>query len=36
MSGDKDRFLSVGMDGYLAKPITVDQLRELLLSYGQE
>jgi len=36
MSGDKDRFLKVGMDGYLAKPITVDQLRELLLSYGQE
>ncbi len=36
MSGDKDRFLQAGMDGYLAKPITVDQLRELLLSYGQE
>jgi len=36
MSGDKDRFLKAGMDGYLAKPITVDQLRELLLSYGQE
>jgi PAS domain S-box-containing protein len=33
MSGDKDRFLKAGMDGYLAKPITVDQLRELLLSY---
>ena len=36
MSGDKDRFLQAGMDGYLAKPITVDQLRELLLSYGEE
>lgn len=36
MSGDKDRFLQAGMDGYLAKPITVDQLRELLLSYGGE
>ena len=35
MSGDKDRFLEAGMDGYLAKPITVDQLRELLLNYGQ-
>ncbi len=34
MSGDKDRFLEAGMDGYLAKPITVDQLRELLLRYG--
>lgn len=34
MSGDKDRFLEAGMDGYLAKPITVDQLRELLLGYG--
>lgn len=30
LSGDKERFLSVGMDGYIAKPITIDQLFSLL------
>jgi CheY-like chemotaxis protein len=27
LSGDKERFLESGMDAYLAKPITVEQLR---------
>ena len=26
MSGDRERFLEVGFDGYLAKPINVDEL----------
>ena len=26
MSGDRDRFLEVGFDGYLSKPIDVDEL----------
>jgi CheY-like chemotaxis protein len=34
MAGDKERFLSSGMDAYLAKPITVEQLREVLNSHG--
>jgi PAS domain S-box-containing protein len=34
MAGDKERFLSSGMDAYLAKPITVEQLRELLNKHG--
>ncbi|MBF0551962.1 MAG: response regulator [Deltaproteobacteria bacterium] len=28
IEGDKDRFLEVGMDGYIAKPIDVDELIE--------
>ena len=35
MSGDRERFLAGGMDGYLAKPITVDQLREVLSRHGR-
>jgi CheY-like chemotaxis protein len=34
MAGDRERFLSSGMDAYLAKPITVEQLRELLNNHG--
>jgi len=36
MAGDKERFIDCGMDGYLAKPITVDQLREALIAHGGE
>jgi PAS domain S-box-containing protein len=35
MSGDKQRFLDAGMDAYLAKPITAEQLRRLLWEYGK-
>ncbi len=35
MSGDRERFMEAGMDGYLAKPITVDQLREVLMRYSR-
>lgn len=33
MLGDKEYFLSVGFDDYLAKPFTFDQLTKLLLKY---
>ncbi len=33
LSGDRAKYLGVGMDGYLAKPIDLSALRELLLSY---
>ena len=36
MSGDKQRFLQAGMDAYLPKPITAEQLRRLLWEYGGE
>lgn len=36
MIGDKQRFLDAGMDAYLAKPITTEQLRRLLWEYGRE
>jgi len=29
-------FLDAGMDAYLPKPITTEQLRRLLWEYGQE
>jgi len=30
MKGDSEKCISVGMDDYLAKPYTLDQLREML------
>jgi CheY-like chemotaxis protein len=30
MKGDRERYVSVGMDGYLAKPIRVDELDQIL------
>lgn len=36
MIGDKQRFLNAGMDAYLPKPITAEQLRRLLWEYGRE
>lgn len=35
MSGDRDRFLAAGMDGYLPKPITTEQLRRLLWEFSK-
>jgi PAS domain S-box-containing protein len=32
MSGDRERFLAAGMDGYLAKPVEISDLRRLLKS----
>jgi len=34
MSGDRERFLAAGMDGYLAKPVEVSDLRRLLGTIG--
>ena len=33
MKGDKERFLSLGMDGYLAKPIDEDKLYKTLIEF---
>jgi two-component system, sensor histidine kinase and response regulator len=30
MKGDRERYVSSGMDGYLSKPIRVDELDQLL------
>ena len=34
MSGDRERFESVGMDGYLSKPVPAKALNEILLKWG--
>ena len=34
MGGDKEKFLSVGMDGYVAKPVDVEQLETILGSFA--
>ncbi len=36
LTGDRERFLEAGMDGYLAKPITTEQLRGLLWEYSMD
>jgi HPt (histidine-containing phosphotransfer) domain-containing protein len=35
MVGDRERFLSAGMDDYVSKPISRDRLREVLRSIGR-
>lgn len=36
MSGDRERCLEAGMDGYLAKPIRAQELDDILESYGSK
>jgi CheY-like chemotaxis protein len=33
MQGDRERFLAAGFDGYLSKPIDVDELIETVRRY---
>jgi len=33
MKGDEERFLTAGMDGYLAKPIRPQELDDILAKY---
>ncbi len=33
MEGDEERFIQLGMDGYIEKPINVEKLRRMLLKY---
>jgi PAS domain S-box-containing protein len=35
MAGDKERFLEVGMDEYISKPISQERLREVVRSLGR-
>lgn len=34
MKGDHEKYLAVGMDGYLSKPIRPQELDEVLARYG--
>ena len=36
MLGDREKYLASGMDGYLAKPIQIQELNELLKRYASE
>ena len=33
LSGDKQKYMGAGMDGYLSKPLQLDELIELLKTY---
>lgn len=35
LKGDKERFLNLGLDAYLAKPVVVDELYDLLVKYNR-
>ncbi len=34
MKGDEDKYLEVGMDGYLSKPVRIDELQTILSEMG--
>lgn len=34
LEGDKERYLSLGMDDYISKPIDIDELDRVLMTYG--
>jgi len=36
MEGDRERCLAAGLDGYLAKPVKMDELARVLAQYGHE
>ena len=36
LSGDKEKYMAAGMDGYLAKPIQLDRLRDIFKEYFEE
>jgi signal transduction histidine kinase/CheY-like chemotaxis protein len=36
LSGDRQKYMGAGMDGYLSKPIQLDELTELLTEYFEE
>ena len=33
MSGDRETFLAEGMNGYLAKPISLEELKTVLIEF---